>query len=1222
MIVKNEQHVLYDTLVNVCAHIPITSYAISDTGSSDGTKRIITEFFESRSIPGNLYDDPWVDFGHNRTVVLRHAYNTSDYVLMWDADDRIDGVLRLPEPLNADQYKLQFMRGSIAYRRCQLFNNRLRWRYVGVLHEYLECIEVGASPTSGFITGQYSIAGGCMGARSLDPLKYHKDAAMLTRAFADVATTDASLANMYAFYCANSYRDADDPEQAAKWYRITLARPGTWEQNRYVSSFELHAQYCKLGKPHKGIRHLWAALALDTTRVECALELIKHYCVNKQYVTAMAAYSVIAPWFEAWDMNVTSLCSRQFARKADYTFYLPYHLIYLAHWVHNLPLGARMLRRILHAQHVAPQWYVHNLFHNANLYVDTVAAMTDGSGWALLQDMLAYVDAASRQGVTLASVHLATVERFIDCERPRLVAAVPDGSAPPAAVPIAVWSYKRPRIVLTTTCKEWRLLQQTVNSLLHTWTDVAAIDAFLCVDENSSDADRAAMVAAYPFMTFVMKTPTQRGHCVSMNILRNTLMLWRPQYWVHIEDDWLFFRKGEYVTKAIQTLESPEARVADVRQVLFNRNYALRYAYYTRPGGSSLNADCVLHDPNTQQHCLPHGAWPHYSLQPSVVDAQAVLGLAPFEGSRSFERNHADKYAQAGYTSAFFDTISCQYIGEMIVAPSAFTSHNVIQPVYETCTSGEWVFYEFLDSVGGDVGQCLGWRPALELKQAAAVMSNALAVNSAGYVKSRVRFPLTAVRCLATPGSGLYIKQLRVKMLCNWCSSAQLCNEWNKMTRGDFKWNGISIVADDATADYYLVINHPQYEDTHYVADKTLVYHLQPWHSNPLSPEWALNTWAEPDPTRFYAVHTRARVTNTPFWKMSWTWTDFKTKDIHKDLAVANVVSSVCTEGADAQQVDFLKALEMVAGVHVFGDDNTHGFKGYQGTVCDKTKAQAIMPYQYHLAFERGADNFISEKLWEALLSETLCFYCGCPNVSEVIDPRALICLDPTDATGSIAAVMRAIADGEWEKRLPFIREEKRRILDDIAFFPTLQRLLYAKPTYNNLDIIIHCHQPQSDLNWLTTYLPAACTHFSSCQVIVYDESGDSTALSLDWASAVRCAGVTSVRIIPLSVTVNSIHAYARHILTHIEDGGLGLADVNVFLPHDAFTKTQRREFMETVFATLPSETPSISDILTTSTENPLKHLEVLCATRSTLVAQPSELYRRLVTGQGSGLDS
>ena len=52
-------------------------------------------------------------------------------------------------------------------------------------------------------------------------------------------------------------------------------------------------------------------------------------------------------------------------------------------------------------------------------------------------------------------------------------------------------------------------------------------------------------------------------------------------------------------------------------------------------------------------------------------------------------------------------------------------------------------------------------------------------------------------------------KKIRIKMLCNWCSSKQLCIEWNNLTKGDFTWNNIQFTWENENIDYYIIINKP-----------------------------------------------------------------------------------------------------------------------------------------------------------------------------------------------------------------------------------------------------------------------------------------------------------------------------------------------------------------------------------------------------------------------------
>ena len=104
MIVKNEASIIVDTLTNILANIHIDYWVIADTGSDDGTQSVIQTFFQQRGIPGELLQHEWKNFGHNRELALQGAQGKTDYVFFFDADDRFEGTLALPEQLTATIY--------------------------------------------------------------------------------------------------------------------------------------------------------------------------------------------------------------------------------------------------------------------------------------------------------------------------------------------------------------------------------------------------------------------------------------------------------------------------------------------------------------------------------------------------------------------------------------------------------------------------------------------------------------------------------------------------------------------------------------------------------------------------------------------------------------------------------------------------------------------------------------------------------------------------------------------------------------------------------------------------------------------------------------------------------------------------------------------------------------------------------------------------------------
>ena len=150
MIVRNEAHVLRELFESV-AHL-VQHWVIVDTGSTDGTQELVRGWFANKGIPGELFERPWRDFGHNRSEALQLADGRAHYVWMMDADDKLHGRLSLRN-LTHDAYALRY--GSdFTYWRKQLFRSGRGWRYVGVLHEYPHS---DIARTEGQIEGDYHI---------------------------------------------------------------------------------------------------------------------------------------------------------------------------------------------------------------------------------------------------------------------------------------------------------------------------------------------------------------------------------------------------------------------------------------------------------------------------------------------------------------------------------------------------------------------------------------------------------------------------------------------------------------------------------------------------------------------------------------------------------------------------------------------------------------------------------------------------------------------------------------------------------------------------------------------------------------------------------------------------------------------------------------------------------------------------------------------------------
>lgn len=233
MIVKNESHIILECLNSVYKFIDY--WVICDTGSTDNTKEIITNFFKEKGIPGEIHDHEWKNFGHNRTLAFKAAEGKADYAWVIDADDYIEGELKLPPNTDVDSYALRIKRGTFFWWRNQIFKLDAKWEYKGVLHEYAACEK--PQPKIVKLDGNYNICARTMGgARNvgITPVeKYSKDAEILEEAMKEDPTN-----TRHQFYLAQSYFDSQQWEKSDEAYRKRVEMGG-WEEEVFYSLYRI-----------------------------------------------------------------------------------------------------------------------------------------------------------------------------------------------------------------------------------------------------------------------------------------------------------------------------------------------------------------------------------------------------------------------------------------------------------------------------------------------------------------------------------------------------------------------------------------------------------------------------------------------------------------------------------------------------------------------------------------------------------------------------------------------------------------------------------------------------------------------------------------------------------------------------------------------------------------------------------------------------------------------
>jgi glycosyltransferase involved in cell wall biosynthesis len=234
MIIKNEAAIIERCLDSVSPLVDY--YLIVDTGSTDDTVHVVSNWLRKNHKSGNVVTDTWKNFAHNRSSALEKLRNgvDVDYALMIDADEVLQyesdfDPEAFKKSLTEDCYNVLTKYGCLEYYRPQLTNNRKLFVYKAVLHEYLECLSPDS--TRGTAVGFWN-SPVQDGARSQDPEKFKKDAELLETALE--TEEDPFLRSRYTFYLAQCYRDYGDRDKAYEKY-IERAGMGFWHEEVYIS---------------------------------------------------------------------------------------------------------------------------------------------------------------------------------------------------------------------------------------------------------------------------------------------------------------------------------------------------------------------------------------------------------------------------------------------------------------------------------------------------------------------------------------------------------------------------------------------------------------------------------------------------------------------------------------------------------------------------------------------------------------------------------------------------------------------------------------------------------------------------------------------------------------------------------------------------------------------------------------------------------------------------
>jgi tetratricopeptide (TPR) repeat protein len=281
MIVKNESRIitrLFDSVSKI-----IDCYCICDTGSTDDTVKIITEYFTNKNIPGKIVFEPFKNFCHNRTFALNSCTGMSDFTILLDADMILE-LNNFDKNMlnNANYFNILQGNDSFFYQNMRIVKNDGLCKYVGVTHEYIDLPP--NSKVSGFEKSQIFIRdigdGGCKSD------KFERDIRLLLEGIQNEPNNVR-----YYFYLANSYHDLGRFDEAITNYKKRIEFGG-WKEEVWYSYYRIGLCYKKMNKLSDAFYYWLEGYEFYPERLEGLYEMLKHYRCSSKYKLGKTIYKM------------------------------------------------------------------------------------------------------------------------------------------------------------------------------------------------------------------------------------------------------------------------------------------------------------------------------------------------------------------------------------------------------------------------------------------------------------------------------------------------------------------------------------------------------------------------------------------------------------------------------------------------------------------------------------------------------------------------------------------------------------------------------------------------------------------------------------------------------------------------------------------------------------------------------------------------------------------
>jgi glycosyltransferase involved in cell wall biosynthesis len=274
MIVKDEAHWVKEGLATIKDHIDY--WCILDTGSTDGTQELIKEAL--KDIPGELHEEPFIDFAASRNRVLDLAGTKTEFVLTMNGDEFLHNGADLRKFCqdmhwrSEASYQIRRVDKSNSFYSRRLIRTKAAPRFVGRTHEYLNNLSMIRVPNVFIFWDPPAL--------DLERKKnaWKRDLKILTQDYEGDPTNTRTV-----FYLAQTYDCLGNMKKAFEWYTLRAAMGG-FQEEVYESLYRKGLLAKKMGKSDEEAMELFRiAYKHSPHRAEPLYEIARIYRSMDQF---------------------------------------------------------------------------------------------------------------------------------------------------------------------------------------------------------------------------------------------------------------------------------------------------------------------------------------------------------------------------------------------------------------------------------------------------------------------------------------------------------------------------------------------------------------------------------------------------------------------------------------------------------------------------------------------------------------------------------------------------------------------------------------------------------------------------------------------------------------------------------------------------------------------------------------------------------------------------